>query len=146
MQPEERGVNMSNLPLKTRARLFFRHLNDAWRVLKGKPPVHVRELFTVDELRVQLGVARSQVGRLATLLAETERLGGRLDQAAKASAGMGTRAVFEMPDSVLGVARTETLKIVDVGAQLLTSQDHVYAELVRRVPGDVIGFEPLEGE
>jgi FkbM family methyltransferase len=39
-----------------------------------------------------------------------------------------------------------TIKIVDVGAQLLESSDHVYSRLVNSVPTTIIGFEPLYDE
>ncbi|MDQ2082188.1 FkbM family methyltransferase [Xanthobacteraceae bacterium Astr-EGSB] len=38
------------------------------------------------------------------------------------------------------------IEIVDVGAQNLTSEDHVYSPIVRKGVGRVIGFEPLQDE
>jgi FkbM family methyltransferase len=51
-----------------------------------------------------------------------------------------------MPKSVLRKAREEEFKVVDVGAQMLDSADHVYAELVSVLSGHVVGFEPLDEE
>ena len=41
-------------------------------------------------------------------------------------------------------ALTRAPRIVDVGAQSLTFEEHIYAPLARVTPVEVIGFEPLE--
>ncbi len=41
-------------------------------------------------------------------------------------------------------ALTRAPRIVDVGAQSLTFEDHIYAPLAHATPVEVIGFEPLE--
>jgi FkbM family methyltransferase len=38
------------------------------------------------------------------------------------------------------------ITIIDVGAQMLESSDHVYSPLVKSVPTKIIGFEPLSDE
>ncbi|MBW9118298.1 FkbM family methyltransferase [Rhizobium cauense] len=48
-------------------------------------------------------------------------------------------------EALPGMLRSSPVVIVDVGAQILSSEDHVYAGLIdQKVPTRVIGFEPLE--
>lgn len=125
------------------ARLFRRtvrqaidRIREGLRVMCGRTTVGPGELVTVAELRDQLAVARSQVGSLAASLAEAT-------SHAQAVRGGGS---FDVPPGILRAAGEEIALIVDVGAQNLASQDHVYATFAARVPSRIVGFEPLDAE
>ncbi len=55
-------------------------------------------------------------------------------------------AAYGMPDIVDEALRRlgRRPRVVDVGAQMLSMQQHVYAGLLQRTPVDVIGFDPLQ--
>jgi FkbM family methyltransferase len=50
------------------------------------------------------------------------------------------------PASVLPPGDPLRIKILDVGAQILSFMDHVYAPIMRDGRCDIVGFEPLEAE
>jgi FkbM family methyltransferase len=52
-----------------------------------------------------------------------------------------SRKLGELLDSIPAAA---PIVVVDVGAQTLTGEDHVYSPLLAHAKGRVIGFEPLE--
>lgn len=53
---------------------------------------------------------------------------------------------FKMHEAIDLLLSETTIRIADVGAQLLDSQDHIYSPLVRNFTCQVIGFEPLKEE
>lgn len=126
--------------LTLRFSLFRRHLSEALRSLRGKPPLHVNELATTAELREQLAVARQQVGFLA------QRLSQKDHESRKSRVPFQGAPAFEIPPPILGAAARDTVTIIDVGAQNLDSQDHMYSDLVKNVRSKIICFEPLEEE
>lgn len=119
-----------------KARRLIGRLHEGWRVARGLSAAGPTLLATIAELRDQLAVARAQVGGLAADLAEASRRG----------LGRGRAASFDLPPTILQAAAEEEAVIVDVGAQNLSSQDHVYAALTARLPCRVVGFEPLDSE
>ncbi len=52
----------------------------------------------------------------------------------------------DIPDQIKTLLSDTKFTIVDVGAQLLDSEDHVYSKLTEKFPCRVIGFEPLREE
>ena len=50
------------------------------------------------------------------------------------------------PGSILPTSDPLRIKILDVGAQILSFMDHVYAPIMRDGRCEIIGFEPLEAE
>lgn len=50
----------------------------------------------------------------------------------------------KLGQAIDGIASTSPLTVVDVGAQSLEDEDHVYAPMLAHTKGRVIGFEPLE--
>jgi FkbM family methyltransferase len=51
---------------------------------------------------------------------------------------------MKLGELLAGLPAASPIVIVDVGAQTLTDEDHVYAPLLAHAKGRVIGFEPLE--
>jgi len=141
-------------------------------VLKGIVPTRLNSGDVLHELQAELASARAETGRLAEALAdlsldpetrnaevsvareEIRRLNAELGalraHAAQIASSAASRANeslhVEMPKSVLRTAREEKFKVVDVGAQMLESADHVYTQLVAAWSGKIIGFEPLHNE
>jgi FkbM family methyltransferase len=128
--PASRGLDV----VRVRVRLCLRHLGEAWRAVRGKPPRRDQALATVAELRDQLAESRALVGRLATHLADATRA---VSSRPVPSSG------FDVPSSVLAAAGPDPVVIVDVGARELESEEHVYAALAKRLPSRVVGFEPF---
>ena len=108
------------------------------------------ELLTNDleEARKEIGHLNTEVAALRSACPpETHSplvsTGGQPPPVSKATkSSLNVR----MPKSVLRKAREEEFKVVDVGAQMLDSADHVYAQLVSALSGHVVGFEPLDEE
>ena len=67
-------------------------------------------------------------------------VGDRVVESAEASARLNVR----FPRAIADIAGETPITVVDVGAQMLTSEDHVYAGLLADKHCRVIGFEPLE--
>jgi len=67
-------------------------------------------------------------------------------KAKKSASALNDKICFCMPEPLLEVARQEEFVVVDVGAQMLESADHVYSSLVAAIGGRIVGFEPLTEE
>lgn len=61
----------------------------------------------------------------------------------KAGEAASDSSMLEFPKVIFEAAEASKITIVDVGAQDLTSEEHVYAPLQRAGAASVIGFEPL---
>jgi protein O-GlcNAc transferase len=117
-----------------RLRSCLRHLDEAWRAVRGRPPRQADDLATIAELLDQLAESRALAGRLAAHLADATR---------PPSIRPGPASAFDVPASVLAAAGPDPVVIVDVGARELESEPHIYAEFIKRLPCRVIGFEPF---
>lgn len=146
--------------LRTKLDALRFHAGEAALVLRGQvPPRFVKSKFLASA-RADLAAARAENGRLAASLAmaraelaaaqaDTGRLAAQLVGAqapVDGSTRINGRLAVAMPEAVLEGASEELFKVIDVGAQILEWEDHVYAELVRKLHGQVVGFEPLEDE
>jgi FkbM family methyltransferase len=142
-------------------------------VLKGIVPSRLNPGDALHALQAELAAARAETGRLAAALAAAslnpEALTSKLEEARKeishlnaevsalrsaspprtqppVSKAINNSLNVLLPKSVLRKAREEEFKVVDVGAQMLDSADHVYTQLVSALSGHVVGFEPLDEE
>jgi hypothetical protein len=50
----------------------------------------------------------------------------------------------KLGEAIDGIPSAAPIVVVDVGAQTLTGEDHIYLPLLAHAKGRVIGFEPLE--
>ncbi len=107
------------------------------------PDVRREELLEakaeIEKLGSELLVAQAEASQSARALA---RQTGRFYATTRINEALH---VF-MPETVLQAAREEDFKVVDVGAQMLESADHIYTQLVVALSGQIIGFEPLGDE
>src|ERR1700704_5297989 len=92
-----------------------------------------------DRVVVERDALENRRDELMRALQDAERAGG---------VAKGTKRVFAaerpaFPADVLDRADASPITIVHVGAQNLSSEDHVYAPLQRSGIPKVIGFEPL---
>lgn len=76
---------------------------------------------------------------LTRALQNAERAGG----IAKGAKQVFAAGRLSFPTAVMNGAEASPITIVDVGAQNLSSEDHIYAPLQRSGIAKVIGFEPL---
>jgi FkbM family methyltransferase len=70
-----------------------------------------------------------------------------LSQEGKAKRALGKKTgelSRKLGEAIDGTASAEPIVVVDVGAQTLAGEDHVYSPLLAHAKGRVIGFEPLE--
>lgn len=86
--------------------------------------------------RVQSG--ESALSVLAGFLLSAER------QAKKAVGTRTDELARKLGSAIDGICSEAPMVVVDVGAQTLQGEDHVYAPLLAHARGRVIGFEPLE--
>lgn len=149
---------LSSLRAKIDALRF--HAREAALVLRGQVPPRFVKAKYLAASRADLAAARAETGRLAALLAltqeklaaaqaETGRWAAQFAGAlapGEGGAPLNPRLAVVMPEAILEGASAEPFKVIDVGAQILEWEDHVYAELVRKLRGQVVGFEPLEDE
>lgn len=108
-----------------------------FRILRHMLPHNVRRLlFEHDHFeRMQLEVRRlhDQLGR------ERLRVKGLVDTAQ----AVLSKDVPEFPKAIFEATATSKIVIVDVGAQDLVSEEHMYRPLQRAGATYVVGFEPL---
>ena len=109
-----------------------------------------RRIAKLDELFRHLAQNYDRV------VAERDALENRRDELTRAlqdaerpgGVAKGAKQVFAagrpgFPAAVLNSANARPVTIVDVGAQNLSSEDHIYAPLQRSGIAKIIGFEPL---
>jgi FkbM family methyltransferase len=114
-------------------------------ILRGRLPVRLTGTEEVAAVRAELESTRADLARLAAELA-TARAESRAQGRAGTPSRLNDTLPVAMPAEVLHAARGRALKVVDVGAQMLESETHVYVDLVAALGGRVIGFEPISGE
>jgi FkbM family methyltransferase len=114
-------------------------------ILRGNLPARLTSTEEVAAVRAELESTRVDLARLAADLA-TARAQARAQGRAGSPSRLNDTLPVAMPAEVLHVARGRALKVVDVGAQMLDSETHVYVDLVAALGGQVIGFEPIRGE
>ncbi len=113
-------------------------VNTGWfRILRHMLPRKVRQLLLEHDHFEQM---QSEVCRLHDQLVH-ERL--REKGLADAGQAVVNKDAPEFPKAIFEATATSKIAIVDVGAQVLVSEEHAYAPLQRAGVTSVVGFEPL---
>lgn len=101
-------------------------------------------------MAAELTAAREDLQRcaeeLAAARAEVKSLAGAIARQAAPAARINGALHVMMPAEILRPAAADGFKVVDVGAQLLESADHVYTSLAQAMSAQIVGFEPLSGK
>ncbi|AWK90191.1 FkbM family methyltransferase [Azospirillum thermophilum] len=94
-----------------------------------------------SEAACERAVLEERVAALSGTIENIRKdVGNRVVEAAEANASLAA----PFPAAVADAIGELPVTVVDVGAQMLTSEDHVYASLMADGHCRVIGFEPLE--
>lgn len=153
---------------------FRYRLRESLAILCGRIPARLTTVEALTTAQGELAQSRAELGKMATafaeeraqvdiLEAEVDAKNDQLKQALDLSTDLQARLrlqvdhghgdgsihdsiVFPIPDGILKEAKSKEFRVIDVGAQILESSDHVYSRLLTVLSGRVIGFEPLTEE
>lgn len=106
---------------------FFDRLPDANGVTYWAERIQSGE----SALNVLMSLLRSPEGRSRKALGEDAN-------------GKARELSIKLGQAIAGMPRATPLTIVDIGAQMLPGEDHVYSPLLAHAKGRVIAFEPLD--
>lgn len=122
----------------------FPHMQSEMDQLRDERQQLLAKQETFEKTQQALEEAQGELQRLRTAALYVHRQARR--QGAIRSHGERTVAenMPEFPKAIFHAAASSKIRIVDVGAQDLVSEDHIYAPLQLAGETDVIGFEPLQ--
>lgn len=100
----------------------------------------------VDILESEADAKWNQLKQALDLSTDLEARLRLLADPGQSEGSINESIVFSIPDGILKEAKSKEFKVIDVGAQILESSDHVYSRLLTVLSGRVIGFEPLTEE
>ncbi|QBR71734.1 hypothetical protein CU048_11110 [Beijerinckiaceae bacterium] len=135
--PGERGESMAGIESELPNPLTSRPGSDWFRILRHMLPYKVRRLLFEHDRREQI---QSEVRGLRDQLVRERLRENGLVAAGQAVLAQDTPA---FPKAVFEPTETSKIAIVDVGAQDLVSEEHMYTPLQRAGATSVVGFEPL---
>ncbi len=153
---------------------FRYRLRESLAILCGRLPARLTTIDALTAAQGELAQSRAELAKIAKVAAEvraqvdileseidakSDQLKQSLDTSRDLEArlrllanpgqsdrSMNDSIVFPIPEVILTGARDKEFRVIDVGAQILESSDHVYSQLLTVLSGKVIGFEPLTEE
>ena len=153
---------------------FRYRLRESLAILCGRLPARLTTIDALTAAQGELAQSRAELAKIAKVAAEVRaqvdilesEIDAKSDQLKQyldtsrdlearlrllANPGQSERSmndsiVFPIPEVILSEARDKEFRVIDVGAQILESSDHVYSQLLTVLSGKVIGFEPLTEE
>lgn len=126
---------------------LFHELARQWNGVAGPAgsgPLHTLYLRLAREHSLAVRERAALQSRVDTLSKTLDYVRQDVGDRVVDSAETSTRLNVVFPGTVADAVGGLPVTVVDVGAQMLTSEDHVYAPLLAAGNCRVIGFEPLE--